>query len=299
MIQLTQEQRQDLADSREMARRRPVTHEQVAQNLERVSLINKRTDIKQIQKDSPAIKSMYTYVQRNKFPDFRTVNEDELRGFLKSKRKFEIQNKTLMRKVGENLAIVLPSKMIGQLYRQFHEDGGHMSPERVYQNITQKYYAYGLLASLHLFTSKCQTCAQYDKRGVGNSPASFIQADSVGHKVFLDAIGKLAQESEEQFSYCLLAIDCHSRYAVGTPVRNLDGESVVKAIQKMYIFKFGYFQCLITDNGLDSIQLREFSPGLSCQVMKSSLTRILTLAPGLTSTCNPNVFLSSGDIKIL
>ena len=144
MIQLTQEGRQDLADSREMARRRPVTHEQVARNLERVSLINKQTDIKQIQKSSPAIKSMYKFVQKNKFPDLKTVNENELKGFLKSKQRFEIQNKTLMRRVGENLAIVLPSNMIGQLYRQFHTEGGHMSPERVYQNITQKYYAYGL-----------------------------------------------------------------------------------------------------------------------------------------------------------
>ena len=286
MIQLGQDGRQDLSNRREFSRRRPVTHEAVARNLERVSSIDEKTDVKKIQKNTPSIKTMYGYVSKNQYPDAKNVIDDELRGFLKFKNKFEIRNGVLMRKIGEGLAIVLPSAMIGQLFRQFHVDGGHMSAERTYQNITRKYYAYGLLAALHTYTSKCETCLLYDKRGVGNSPASFIKADAVGHKVFLDAIGKLALESEEQCSYCLLAIDCYSRYVVGKQLRNLDGESVVRAIQQMYIFKHGFFRCLITDNGLDSVQLREF-----CKTNSIDLTFLSVYSPmgNLQEKCNHSV----------
>ena len=153
--------RQKLYNEREYARRRPVRHQYVNRMFDqvsnRVNVIDEpdledievpeirnenKIDIIKLQKGSEAIRRMYQYVKANEFPETKDLNNPELIGFVRAKSRFKIKNKLLIRMVGGREAVVLPAKMIDILFEEFHTKSGHLSPETVYRNVTEKYYAF-------------------------------------------------------------------------------------------------------------------------------------------------------------
>ena len=162
-----------------------------------------------------------------------------------------------MRKINDTEAIVLPNSYIENLYIYFHQNGGHHNAEKTYQNIIQKYYSYKLLRELHLYVSRCPICSLYANKGTGNIQATHISASRANDKVFLDLIGKLP-ESEEGYIYCLNGIDCWSRYGFSIGLRNIDGQSIVSAYMKGWVWKYGHSKEIVIDNGMVSQNLTEY-----------------------------------------
>ena len=258
--------------AREYAKQVPVTHDSQKILKNQVSNIEIK-NVKEIQKDDPNVRYMYNYVRSNTFPDIKTIHNNELRGLLKNKNKFIVKNGILMRKINDIEAIVLPNSYIENLYIYFHQNGGHHNAEKTYQNIIQKYYSYKLLRELHLYVSRCPVCSLYAKKGTGNIQATHISASRANDKVFLDLIGKLP-ESEEGYIYCLNGIDCWSRYGFSIGLRNIDGQSIVSAYMKGWVWKYGHSKEIVIDNGMVSQNLTEY-----CKINGVKLTRIAVYTP--------------------
>ena len=276
----TPQDRQDMLTQREFARRRPVRHDTVNDLQEQVN-----EGILEIQKRSPNIRRMFQFIQSGIFPETKTLLDPELVGFVRARARFKVKKGLVYRIVSGKEALVLPASMIPKLYTEYHEQGGHMSAEQTYTNITDSYYVYGLLSQLHLFISRCSTCELYSKRGIGNSAPKMIYTDRPNKKLFLDVIGPL-QESVEKCSYVLLGTDGNTRFAVGRALEKIDGVNIVKALKLMYISLFSYPQNIIVDNGLNSVSLREF-----CSVNSIVLTFLSSYHPqsNIQERCNGSI----------
>ena len=121
--------------------------------------------------------------------------------------------------------------------------------------------------------SRCEVCAVFEKRGVGNAPAVQIKTHRPNRKIFCDCIGPLPQ-SAEGHSYVFLTTDGYSRYVTGKALHNIDGPNIVRALKLMYISLFSYPTQIVTDGGLSSVPLKTF-----CEVNAIDLTFISVYHP--------------------
>ena len=240
--------------------------------------------LQKLQKESRQISKFYKNLRKNEFPN--QIIDPEYKSYIRKRSKFKIEDKLLKRLVNNKYVLVLPTTFINDLYLHYHVNGGHFSAEKTHRNISEKYYIFGLLDQLRLLISRCKTCQAYDKRGIGNAQPIQIKASRAGEKLFLDVIGKLNRESSEGYSYCLVGIDCFSRFAVAQGVPDVKGSTILWALKLMYIFKYSFPSQIATDNGLDSPELREF-----CEMNSIKLTFIAVYNPraNLTERLNQSV----------
>ena len=146
--------------------------------------------------------------------------------------------------------VVIPSKLIPQVLKYFHEGMGHPGRDRVVESIKNKYWWSGLWSHVEEHINACRQC----KLRKANTHAARLplQRYSISVKPFetvhIDLTGRLVR-STLGFEYILVIKCALTQWIELIPIRNKSAEEVQRALIDRVFMVHGSIKRLISDNG--------------------------------------------------
>ena len=139
------------------------------------------TELRDAQKADVSIARVLAYKSTNRRPSRRQVRrEDPLtRSLLREWTKLEVgEDGILRRRTNSRLQLVLPSKLHNLVYKELHQEMGHLGADRVYQLARDRFYWPHMERDIiHYVTKVCSCLKQrrpnYSQSRVGNYQNKF------------------------------------------------------------------------------------------------------------------------------
>lgn len=196
----------------------------------------------------------------------------ETKLLLREKEKLMIDKDGLLkRKCGSIRQVVLPAKFRNMIYKQLHEDMGHLGADRVFQLARQRVYWPRMYTDIKEYTQhRCRCNMQQKPHQQSVAPLQSIRSYCPMELVTIDYL-KLEKTSGGH-EYILLIVDHFTRFAQGYPTKNKSSVTAAKHLYNDFILRFGLPGRILHDQG------REFENKLFaelesyCGIVKSRTT---------------------------
>ena len=116
-------------------------------------------------------------------------------------------------------------------------------------------YWEGMFKDIKTFTKECQVCIRRNNyRKPKEAKIQFFPTNKFGEIISVDYMGPLPTTSKNN-KYILTIIDKWTRYARIIPLPSASYETTIKAILSNWIYDFGIFKRLLSDNGTHFVNI--------------------------------------------
>ena len=168
---------------------------------------------------------------------------------LREKSKLEIlKDGLLVRKFKGLQQIVLPTKFRRMIYKQLHEDMGHLGAERVFQLARRRVYWPRMFTDIEEFTKfRCRCVIQKKPRVKPVAPLCSIHTSAPMELVSIDFLH--LDKSSAGHEYVLLIVDHFTGFAQGYATRKKSSVTAAKHLYNDFILRFGIPGRLLHDQG--------------------------------------------------
>ena len=145
----------------------------------------------------------------------------------------------LRRRTPEHAQIVLPEKFYPIIYRELHDENGHLGSDRVFDLASQRFYWPHMKADIEHYTTKvCKCLKQRRPNKPPRAPMQSIITTQPFEVIALDFLH--LERSSGGFEYVLVIMDHFTRYAQAYPTRDKSGKTAATKLYDDFILRFGF-----------------------------------------------------------
>lgn len=214
-----------------------------------VTQISKET-LKKAQEDDPVIGRVREYVMTGQWPPWRGRDRGEDTSVLsqeKSKLYLDKDN-ILYRKSAARAQLVLPTKFHQLVYKELHEEMGHLGVERTLALVRDRFYWPHMQRHVEHYVTKVCSCLKWKRPG---KPTRALLVNIVTTYPFeMVSIDFLHLEScKGGYEYILVVMDHFTRFAQAYACTNKSARTAAEKIFGDFVLKFGFPAQLHHDQG--------------------------------------------------
>ena len=223
-------------------------------------------ELRRAQQADTSIAKTLAYKRAGCRPTRRQVRREEPRTrlLLREWTKLEIgEDGVLRRQHKSGPQLVLPLKLRKVVYKELHEEMGHLGADRVYQLAKDRFYWPHMMQDITHYVTKVCPCLKQRRPNLSTrAPMQSISSSSPFELVSIDFVH--LERSSGGYEYILVVVDHFTRYAQAYPTRNKSSVTVADKIFNDLIPRFGFPARILHDQG------KEFENGLFKRLEKLS-----------------------------
>ena len=209
------------------------------------------TDLKNAQLQDPSISSVIRLKEIGSKPSNieRIVAPRTTKILLRDWDKLHIDsNGVLRRKTSEYDQILLPTKFHTLVYRELHDEMGHLGSERVFQLARQRFYWPGMRNDIDHYTTCVCPCLKQRRPNVPTkAPMTSIVTTQPFELISIDFVH--LERTVGGYEYILVLMDYFTRSAQAYATKNKSAHTVAEKIYNDFVLKFGYPSHIHHDQG--------------------------------------------------
>ncbi|CAB4011646.1 Retrovirus-related Pol poly from transposon 412 [Paramuricea clavata] len=205
-------------------------------------------DILKGQQEDPTIKRVLQFCklcQKPKVTDQRR-EPPQVRKFLNKWKHLHIDKKTGL--LYHNQQLVLPQKFKRLVYRELHEEMGHLGVERVLALARERFFWLNMRKDIEHFVQRtCRCIKQKQPSRHTVAPLNPIVTTAPFQMISIDFMH--LEQSSGGYQYILVVVDHFTKFAQTYPTRNKKGKTVADIIFNDFVQRFGFPEKIHHDMG--------------------------------------------------
>ena len=208
------------------------------------------TNLKSDQLTDITLKPVYEAVCAGKKPTI-----DKLKQFSRKTKQlfrhfdslFLNKNDVLMKKVQECEQIILPSSYHKMVYKQIHENMGHLGSDKVIELAKRRFYWPGMISDIETYVKKGCKCLK--DRKPNKAVLGTIETTQPFEIISIDFLH--LDRCKRGFEYLLVAVDNFTRFAQAYPTKNKSAKAAADKIFNDLVLHFGFPKRVHHDKGAE------------------------------------------------
>ena len=212
-----------------------------------------QVDIAAAQRQDRVIGRVLSYLKSGKRPTSAATSADlpATKQLLFEWKKLEVSSDNILRRIsGPYKQIVLPRKFHQLVYKELHEEMGHLQlgAEKVTNLARQRFYWPRMQSDIEFYISKACRCLK--QRVPALKPRAPLQPITTSSPFELVSIDFLHLErSNGGYEYILVIIDHFTHYAQAYATRNKSAKTAADKLYNDFILRFGFPNKMHHDQG--------------------------------------------------
>ena len=247
-------------------------------NMEEVSLgssvdeISKRS-LLDAQKQDQVIGRLLTFLKTGKWPKSWEIKRElpATKVLLRQRRKLYCDGDGLLfRRSGPYSQLVLPQKFHTIVFKELHQEMGHLAAPRVVQLARERFYWPNMEDDITHFVTKVCPCLKQRRPNLSTrAPLHSVTTSYPFELVSIDFLH--LEQSSGGYEYILVVIDHFTRFAQAYATKNKSAKTAADRLFNDFVLRFGFPTKILHDQG------REFENKLFHRLEKlSGVTRLRT-----------------------
>ena len=218
------------------------------ENVEHVSQRISREELGSAQMTDDVISPVYNALVAG---DAVSVEQNASRGTVllsRQRKKLVIEDGVLFRKTSTHQQIVLPKAFHGRVFRDLHNNMGHLGAERVVELARKRFYWPYMARDIEYYVRKQCKCLKNKKP---NQPdRAPLVPISTSHPFELVSIDFIELDNcKGKFRYGLVVCDHFTRFAQVYPTKSKSGKQAAECVFNNFILQYGLPQRIHHDQG--------------------------------------------------
>ena len=154
----------------------------------------------------------------------------------------------LVKQINTTEQIVLPLKYRNIVYKELHENMGHLGRERVIELCRQRFYWPGYEKDIaHYIRKKCKCVEDKKPNKQQTGPLQRIITLEPSELVTTDYLH--LDRSKGRYEYLLVVVDHFSKFVQAFPTKNKSGRAATDLLFNKYFLDFGFLKRILHDQG--------------------------------------------------